>query len=371
MNPSRSTAHSPYMDWAKLHSTAKFNLATSGMVGFPLSELDVRINELEINGVNPYGYAPLLEAISTRYRVPQECVVTATGTSLANYLALAATTEPGDEILVEEPSYDPILGAAQYLGLEVKRFQRPAARNFDIDLEDLERKLTTRTRLIVITDMHNPSGALCPETVLQQIATLARKSGAYVVVDEVYREILFEEQPRSAFLLDPERFIITTSLTKAYGLSGLRCGWLLAPRHVARRMWQIHDLHGATYAYPAELLSVIAFSRLAHISSSMKPLLDANRKLLHAFLLSRDDLDYFWPEYGTIVFPHLRTGNADELCNLLRNDFETTVVPGRFFEAPDRFRIGVGSPTELVRAALEQLGRGLDKYKTVLAADLR
>ncbi|HXB20649.1 MAG TPA: pyridoxal phosphate-dependent aminotransferase [Candidatus Solibacter sp.] len=371
MNPSRSTAHSPYMDWAKLHSTAKFNLATSGMVGFPLSELDVRINELEINGVNPYGYAPLLEAISTRYRVPQECVVTATGTSLANYLALAATTEPGDEILVEEPSYDPILGAAQYLGLEVKRFQRPAARNFDIDLEDLERKLTTRTRLIVITDMHNPSGALCPETVLQQIATLARKSGAYVVVDEVYREMLFEEQPRSAFLLDPERFIITTSLTKAYGLSGLRCGWLLAPRHVARRMWQIHDLHGATYAYPAELLSVIAFSRLAHISSSMKPLLDANRKLLHDFLVSRDDLDYFWPEYGTIVFPHLRTGNADEFCTLLRNDFETTVVPGRFFEAPDRFRIGVGSPTELVRAALEQLGRGLDKYKTVLAADLR
>ena len=371
MNPSRSTAHSPYMDWAKLHSTAKFNLATSGMVGFPLSELDVRINELEINGVNPYGYAPLLEAISARYRVPQECVVTATGTSLANYLALAATTEPGDEILVEEPSYDPILGAAQYLGLEVKRFQRPAARNFDIDLEDLERKLTTRTRLIVITDMHNPSGALCPETVLQQIATLARKSGAYVVVDEVYREMLFEEQPRSAFLLDPERFIITTSLTKAYGLSGLRCGWLLAPRHVARRMWQIHDLHGATYAYPAELLSVIAFSRLAHISSSMKPLLDANRKLLHDFLVSRDDLDYFWPEYGTIVFPHLRTGNADEFCTLLRNDFETTVVPGRFFEAPDRFRIGVGSPTELVRAALEQLGRGLDKYKTVLAADLR
>lgn len=366
MNPSRSTAHSPYMDWAKLHSTAKFNLATSGMVGFPLSELGVQISDLEINGVNPYGYAPLLEAISARYRVPLECVVTATGTSLANYLALAATTEPGDEILVEQPSYDPILSAAQYLGLKIKRFQRPAARNFNIDLEDLERNLTTRTRLIVITDMHNPSGALCTETALQQIATLARKSGAYVVVDEVYREMLFEAQPRSAFLLDPERFIITTSLTKAYGLSGLRCGWLLAPRQVARRMWQIHDLHGATYAYPAELLSAIAFSRLAHISGSMKPLLDANRKLLHDFLLSRDDLEYFWPEYGTIVFPRLRAGNADKFCTLLRNDFETTVVPGSFFEAPDRFRIGVGTPTESARAALQQLGRGLDQYKTVL-----
>ncbi|HEV3316380.1 MAG TPA: aminotransferase class I/II-fold pyridoxal phosphate-dependent enzyme, partial [Candidatus Angelobacter sp.] len=179
MNVSRSTAHSPYMEWAKLHSTAKFNLATSGMMGFPLSELGVRNDgaELEINGINPYGYEPLLEAISARYRVPQECIVTATGTSLANHLALAATTEPGDEILVEQPSYDPILSAAQYLGLQIKRFQRPSERNFGIDLEDLERNLTARTRLIVITNMHNPSGALCPETVLQEIAALARKSG--------------------------------------------------------------------------------------------------------------------------------------------------------------------------------------------------
>ena len=371
MNPSRNAAHSPYMEWSKLHSVAKFNLATSGMVSFPLAELDVRINELEINGVNPYGYAPLLEAISARYRVPQECVVTATGASLANYLALAATTEPGDEILVEQPSYDPVLGAARYLGLEIKRFRRPAERNFEIDLEDLERNLTTRTRLIVITNMHNPSGALCPEAVLQQIAALARKSGAYVVVDEVYRELLFEDRPHSAFHLDPERFIITTSLTKAYGLSGLRCGWLLAPPAVARHIWQIHDLHGATYAYPAELLSVLAFSRLARISSSMKPLLDANRKLLHDFLLSRDDLDYFWPEYGTIVFPRLRTGDADEVCTMLRNDFETTVVPGRFFESPDRFRIGVGTPTESTRAALEQLGRGLDQHTARCTTDLR
>ena len=369
MNRSRSLAHSPYMEWAKLRSSAKFNLATSGMMNLSLSELGVTLDELEINGVNPYGYAPLLEAIATRYRVPEECVVTATGTSLANHLALAAVTEPGDEILVEQPSYDPILTAAQYLGLQVKRFQRPAERNFDIDLEDLERNLTPRTRLIVITNMHNPSGALCPEKVLQEIAALARKSGAYVVVDEVYREMLFEEHPRSAFHLDPERFIITTSLTKAYGLSGLRCGWLLAPAPVARHLWQIHDLHSGTYAYPTELLSVIAFAKLAHVTSIMKPLLEANRKLLHDFLVSRDDLDSFWPEYGTIVFPRLHTGNAEEFCALLRNDFDTTVVPGSFFESPYRFRIGVGAPTESVQAALNQLGRGLDQFKHLLAAD--
>ena len=118
----------------------------------------------------------------------------------------------------------------------------------------------------------------------------------------------------------------------------------------------------------------------------MKPVLDANRKLLYDFLLSRDDLDYFWPEYGAIVFPRLRTeksswgaaapgcaertlperesANTDSIdgfCTKLRNDFDTSVVPGRFFETPGRFRIGVGTATDAVEDALNQLGKALDK----------
>src|SRR5258708_18203904 len=141
--PHRSTTRSPYMEWAKLHSSSKFNLATSGMMSLPLAELGVAIEQLEINGPDTYGYAPLLEAIAQRYRVPQECVVTATGTSLANHLALAAATDVGDEILVEQPSYDPLLSAASYLGLTIKRFRRPAEQSFAVDLDDLKRNLSS------------------------------------------------------------------------------------------------------------------------------------------------------------------------------------------------------------------------------------
>src|SRR5215813_9549204 len=137
MSSQRSAAGSTYMQWAKLRSTAKYNLATSGMAGFPLADLGVTLNELDINGPSIYGYEPLLQAISDRYRVPQESVVTAVGTSLANYLALAAATEPGDEILIEQPTYDPLLAIANYLGLAVKRFQRRADQGFAIDLNDL------------------------------------------------------------------------------------------------------------------------------------------------------------------------------------------------------------------------------------------
>ena len=98
----------------------------------------------------------------------------------------------------------------------------------------------------------------------------------------------------------------------------------------------------------------------------MKSMLDANRRLLRDFLLGRDDLDYFWPEYGTIVFPRLKSGDVASLCDILRRDFETSVVPGSFFESPDRFRIGVGTPTESVREALRQLELGLDSYRESL-----
>ncbi len=368
MTYSRSKAFSPYMEWAKLYSTAKFNLATSGMLSLPLAELGVTIDQLEINGPSIYGYEPLLQAIARRYRVPQECVVSAVGTSLANYLALAATTEPGDEILVEQPTYELILSTGRYLGLEIKRFPRRAENNFAIDPADVERALSPRTRVIVLCNLHNPSGALTPDSTLREIGNLARKSGAYVMVDEVYREMLFEAAPQSSFLIDPERFIVTNSLTKAYGLSGLRCGWVLAGPELARRMFRINDLHGATFAHPAELLSVIALEKLPQVAAFMKSVLDANRTLLQEFLRSRDDLEYFWPECGTVAFPRLKSGSVEDLCKLLREEFETSVVPGSFFEDPKRFRMGVGTPTESVREALQQLSRGLDHYKASLHA---
>lgn len=364
MTDSRANARSRYMEWAKLCSSAKFNLATSGMASLPLAELDVKIEQLEINGPSIYGYDPLLKAIAARYRVPQECVASAIGTSMANYLALAAVTETGDEILMEQPGYDPMSGAAYYLGLNVRFFERRAEENFAVDCSAVEHALTSRTRVIILTNLHNPSGALCPDNVLAEVARLARKVGAYVLVDEVYREMLFESDPQTAFHLDPERFLITNSLTKAYGLSGLRCGWVLAPPEVAQRIWHINDVHGSTFTHPGELLSVIAFEKLPQIAGRMKSLLDANRTLLQEFLSSRDDLGYFWPEHGTIVFPRLRQGNVAELCDLLRSRFETSVVPGRFFGCPDRFRIGVGMPTADVKAGLNQLAKGLAAYKS-------
>jgi aspartate/methionine/tyrosine aminotransferase len=369
MNESRSQAGSPYMEWAKLCSSARYNLANSGMASLPLTELG-QISQLEINGPGGYGYEPLLRAIAARYEVPQESVVTAIGTSMANYLALAALTEPGDEVLIEQPAYEPLVTTARYLGLTVSYFQRSPDQGFGIDLDDLARQMTPRTRVIAITNLHNPSGAFCPTSALREIAAVACKANVFVLVDEVYQEMLFETQPQSAFHVDPERFVITNSLTKAYGLSGLRCGWVLASPDVAQRVRRINDLHGVNSVHPGELLSVTALEKLPQISARMSGLLQINRRVLHEFLDTRADVDVYWPEYGTIVFPRLRHGNSDQLCKFLREHFDLSVVPGRFFGAPEHFRVGVGGATEMVAAGLQQLAKGLDAFAKTARANL-
>ena len=213
-----------YMRWSKTQSPARFNLATSDVAPFPLRELPIDLKELEINGDNSYGYAPLQQAIAAHHGVDRDCVVESAGTSMANHLAMAAIIEPGDEVLIEHPAYGPILDIAQYLQANVKRFRRVKENGWAIDPAEVRRCITPKTRLIVITNLHNPTSAFTPEPVLREIGDIARSVGALVLVDEVYLDAVYENTPRTSFHLGPE-FVVTSSLTKAYGLSGLRCGW--------------------------------------------------------------------------------------------------------------------------------------------------
>lgn len=356
----RREIRSAYIEWAKLRSEARFSLAASDLLHFPLAELPVRIEDLEITGPSGYGYGPLLERLSAKTGAPVECVVHAQGTSMANHLAMAALLESGDEVLVEDPTYEAILSAAQYLGARIRRFPRKFEAGFQVDPREVERAISPRTRLIVITNLHNPTGVRTSDSTLKMVGEIARSLGAHVLVDEVYGEACFDAPWKSAFHLGPN-FIATSSLTKAYGLSGLRCGWVLAAPQLAQRMWRLNDLFGVMPAHPAELLSVVALDHLPKIAARAKKLLGTNRAILKTFLDSRTDLLTIWPEAGTIAFPQLASGRADAFCQLLREKFETSVVPGRFFEAPEHFRLGVGGDTAILREGLSRIGAALDE----------
>ncbi len=361
--PSRTHIGSPYMQFAKLRSSAKYNLASSGIMSYPLAELPVTLEQLEICGPTVYGYAPLLERLATMFGVTPECVVTAAGTSMANHLALAATLEPGEEALVEWPTYELLVTTLKYLGVTVSYFERWMEDGFRVEPEEVKRRLSPRTKLIVLTNLHNPSGALIDEPTLQKVGDLAKQHGARVLVDEVYVETLYEQRPRSAVHLG-DHFLVTSSLTKAYGLSGLRCGWVLANPALTQRMWHINDLYGVNAAHPAELLSVIALDNLDRVASRAKKLLAANGPALEEFLRSRDDIECVRPQFGTVAFPRLPHSSVADLEQLLREKYETSIVPGSYFGLAQHFRIGIGGGTEMTRVGLERLGLALDELQT-------
>ena len=363
MTSQREVYASDYMNWAKRFSHARFNLATSGLDNLMLSELDVSLDDLELTGTNGYGYPPLLGAIANRLSVPTDSIVTATGTSLANHLAMAAIVNPGDEVLIEQPTYEPLLALARYLGATIRRFSRRFEDGFAILPGEVEKNTSSNTRLIVITNHHNPGGVLTDEKTLREVGELAQRVNARVLVDEVYLESMFERRPLTALHLGPQ-FITTSSLTKAFGLSGLRCGWIVAEPKLAREIWLLNDLFGVNAAHPAERLSVCAFEQLESISTKARERLETNRELLNEFLDTRKNLETVRTDSATIMFPRLRQGSSEALCRLLREKYETSVVPGSYFEMPAHFRVGLGGSTEVLMAGLERLGKALNELRT-------
>lgn len=360
MNTPRHDMRSPYMEWAKTRSHARWNLATSGLASVPLAKLAVRLEDLEITGAPGYGYEPLLAGIARKCGVASECVVLAVGTSLANHLSFAALFDPGEEILVEHPTYELLLTTAEFLGAKIRRFPRRFEDGLRVDPREVERAMTPRTRLVVLTNLHNPSSVFTAEDALREVGEIARRSNARVLVDEVYLEALFETPTPTSFHLG-EHFVATSSLTKAYGLSGLRCGWILAAPPLAERMRRLNDLFGVNPPHAAERLSVLAFEQLEGIARDARTRLDANRAVLDRFLDSRSDLHAIRVRAGTTSFPRLLRGNVGRLCELLREKYDTTVVPGEFFEMPENFRIGIGGDTASLSEGLDRVAAALDE----------
>jgi aspartate/methionine/tyrosine aminotransferase len=159
---------SEYMNWAK---TSSRHLATSGVDNLSLKDLKVSLDDLEITD-GGYGYAPLVRAIAERYRVNTESIVTAAGTSFANHLAMAALVQPGDEVLFEQPAYEPMLATVRYLGADVKRFPEDLRMTFESTWPKSEARISNRTRLIVGTQPSQSSGVLTEEETLHGVDEL-------------------------------------------------------------------------------------------------------------------------------------------------------------------------------------------------------
>jgi aspartate/methionine/tyrosine aminotransferase len=283
-------------------------------------------------------------------------VAPAIGTSQANHLSLAALIEPGDEVLAEWPGYEPLVATARFLGAQVRFFERSAERGFAIEPRDIVRLIRPDTRLIILTNPHNPSGAFTDDATLMRIGAIAERVGAHVLVDEAYLDVA--PNARSSFHLGPN-FVATGSLTKCYGLSGLRCGWVLAGEETVGRIWRLYDLFEASRVCWAEKMSAAMFPHLDSLLERTRGLVAQNRRTLHSLYDRSEDVDGIRDGEGTIAFPRLNRRDVEDFAKLLHERYEVAIVPGHFFGRDDHFRIGLARDPKIFSEGLDRLEAAL------------
>lgn len=313
-----------------------------------------------VNG-NPY----VLEQLSSLYGVDADRILITTGATTGLSLIYRSFLQAGDHVLVETPGFDLFGDIGLSVGAVVDHFSRDGE-DFSINLARLEEQLTDHTRLIVLSDLHNPSGMLLERGKIERIAEMAARRGIRLVVDEVYGDYASKDaRPGSAAKLS-SNVIAVNSLTKVYGLSSLRCGWIIASpenigpiRHVSDRFeFGVSKLSHAVAALVLEKRkSFHEFT--SDVLSLARPIIQRHFEEWKADGLVGGQL----PEFGCIFFPQIQgVGDTVHFSEWLADRYGVIVAPGEFFGAPGHVRIGFAHSPDMLEAGLSRLGQGLRVY---------
>ncbi|MBK6940170.1 MAG: pyridoxal phosphate-dependent aminotransferase [Planctomycetes bacterium] len=347
-----------YMRWAKVDAgRGEIRLTSSGLSDLTLADLQLCGADLSLT---PDGYYPppkLTEAYARHYGVPGDCVFATASCSYANAMALLATVESGDDVLVETPCYSVLEHLVRFAGGNVVALPRRPERGYRLGPDDLAAVWTPRTRLVALTNLHNPTGVRLSATEIDALGAFASARGAVSFVDEVFLD--FAADARTSFRPGQDR-IVTTSVTKAYGLGGIRIGAVFADPPRVERMVRLNDLFVVNPPWPSTPIALRLFERHAAARARIDAIGAANRPLLRAFFDAHDELDVVWPEHGIVCFPRFRDRrDASPFCERLLAEQSVNVVPGRFFGATEHVRLGFGLATEVLREGLARIGRAL------------
>jgi aspartate/methionine/tyrosine aminotransferase len=353
-----------------------FNLSESGVHPLKLGELvdDEASREALLGEALRYtqsnGTIALRAAIAAIYpgTTPDHIQVT-NGGSEANYITTWNLVEPGDEVVLMVPNYMQTRGLARGFGATVKEWPllEPGARTparWRIDADALERLVTPRTKLLIICNPNNPTGARFDAEDLDRIAAIAAIHGSWVLSDEIYRGAELDGHETPSMWGRSDRVIVTSGLSKAYGLPGLRIGWIVAPPPLVRQLWSYHDY---TTISPGALSDALARRALepvrrAQILARTRRILNENFPVIAEWLDDGGLFSYVRPDAGAIVYVHYRHGiNSTELVTRLREQKSVLIVPGDHFGMDGYLRIGFGDEPAYLRQGLTRLREILEE----------
>lgn len=327
----------PHMEWAKAQH-GRPAPTPLGWSGAP----HPRGADFEEHG---HPEADLERRIARKYGVPKDHVYLVGGTSLGNFIAIAAFSDPGSTVLVETPRYGSLGEIPRGLGCKVLDIPRGRTGRLG-PLPAVE------GGLLVVSSPHNPTGRLLDEADWTALAAFGDRGGV-VLVDEVYRD-LQPKPPRVAAARHP-RFLTTASFTKSYGLGSLRLGWILGAPDLLARIRRVDNLISVAVAMPSVRVALRHWPRLETYRRAALAPVRANLKALAA-----SGLEFIEPQAGLTAF--VRVGDGDAVCSALAAQ-GVALVPGSFFGAPDWLRIWLGAPKEHFERGLAALRAAVDSRK--------
>jgi aspartate/methionine/tyrosine aminotransferase len=340
----------------------RYNLSESGVHPASIGELipDAKEREallnIELGYSQSNGTPELRRAIAAMYPgATEENVIATVGTAEANFLIAWMLTEPGDEVVMMLPNYMQLWGLVRAFGAELKPLPLIEELEWAPDLDALERAVSPRTKLIAVCNPNNPTGAILTEQEMERVVAAARRVGAWLLADEVYRGAELQRDVTPSFWGMYDKVIITSGLSKAYGLPGLRIGWIVSAPELVAEAWSYHDY---TTIGPGPASDWLA--RVALTPENRVRLLDRTRKVLNSNYpiieewAHANELSFVRPQAGAIAYLryHLDIGSLD-FVERLREEKSVLIVPGEQFLMGKYLRIGFGSNADYLREGLE------------------
>jgi hypothetical protein len=345
-----------------------WNLSESGVTPLTLGELldGARIDDTRLSYPQTNGTEALRERIADLYAgADGDNVVVTSGTAEANFVAVTSVLEPGDEAVVMMPNYMQIWGLARSLGATVKPLDLREELSWAPDLDELKKLVTGKTKLIALCNPNNPTGAVMDEDTMREIAKIAGGVGAWILTDEVYLGAELAGDVSPTFYGWYDKLMVNSGLSKAYGLPGLRVGWIVSDRAKTAELWSYKDYTTISVSALSDRLATIALEpgKRHRILARTRKILNDQIPLVDAFLERHSrHLSCVRPKAGAIVFIRYDWPvSSTALCERLRDEKSVLIVPGDHFERDSYVRIGYGYDRQKLEEGLERTSQLLEK----------
>jgi aspartate/methionine/tyrosine aminotransferase len=323
------------------------------------SLLDLRLGYSEAR-----GSLALRTALAETYEntSPDNILVT-TGAIEANFLLLNTLLDSGDHVVVIDPAYQQLQSVPRAIGCDVSLWRPRQDPHFHFELDDLRELVTDRTRLIVINTPHNPTGAILSEAELRAVYAIAESIGATVLCDEAYRWL---DVPGSEPLAPPirnlgDRGVSVGTVSKPFGIPGLRIGWIAAPEDLIQQCWAMRDFISLSPGGLNDALALIAVTHRDQIAARTRSIVEQNLDVAESWFARNADLVSWTPPRGGLLslVKYRLDIPSTELANRLAEEYSVMLAPGSAFGYEGYLRLGIGARPEIFRAGLDQAERGL------------